>query len=331
MKTRSDQRRFWREVFPKFLEAAAIWTVVAAAIGWLTWKEISRRPLATEGGRQIELVSDNAYGVSKRSALVCQGLNVGEVMSVEARTGEGGTLSVVILGNIQPKFENWNFAPEAQVRSTGVTAALAGAPVELTFAGELDPGQISNYREVPQRFAVLPPKDTGEQIQVAIGRINQITKPFAETVPREELPAGWPGAVEPTRASVIASNLLTASTALKEASMKLDREMDATQDDTLMAQLRGVKGNIDEISNEAVALLKELQQTTNTLDEKLDDVLGQTPSQRAQLRSELNQLIETSEEMVEKIDQLIPRVGDTFMGRLLIRKERQPEPVREVR
>jgi len=329
MKTRSDQRRFWREIFPKFLEAAAIWTVVAGAIGWLTWKEISRRPLAAEVGRQVELVSDDAYGVSKRSALICQGLNVGEVVSVEPQANADGSLMVLMRATLQPKYEDWNFAPETRVKSAGFTAALAGAPIELTFAGRLDPEQLSNYREQPQKFQVSPPEETGEQIQVAIGRINKITEPFTAVVPREELPGSWQGPENPTRADVIAANLLSASNALKQASDKLDHEMDATADATLMAQLRGIKTNIDEVSAEAVTLLEGLQKTTGALDEKLDDVLGETEAQRARMRNELNQLLETSEEMVEKIDNLIPRVGDTFMGRLLIRKERKPGPPEE--
>lgn len=325
MKARSDQRRFWRETFPKFLEAAAIWTVVAAAIGWLTWKEINRRPLAADLGRPLVFISEDAYGISKRSPLVCQGLNVGEILSVQPQTGPDGALTIRMEGSLDPKFKGWNFEPEARIESGGFTATLTGAPIQLVYAGELTAEQEASFPEEGQTFRVLPPDDTGKRIQRLLGDIEKITAAFTATVPPEELPPGWDGEDAPTRAAVIADNLLGASLALEQASVKLDQEMDATNDDTVMARLRGMKDNVDEISAETVALLTRLQATSDAINGKLDDVIGRSPAERARLRREFETLLETSEEMVLKVDNLLPRVGDTFIGRLLIRKPRNPE------
>ncbi len=323
--SQTDHRRFWREVFPKFLEATAIWAIVAGAIGWLTWKEINRAPDQVEIGRSVTFLAENSYGVADGSPLTCQGIQVGEILAVEPITTESGDLKIRMDGTIAPRFADWAFAPEAATKA-GALSGVIGTPIVLTYAGDHPPTELATA----QQLTLTPPEETGKQINRLLAEVTRITSAFTDPVTPDKRPGDFPAEADPTRIAVIIHNLERASETLKSAATTLAHELDATDDATLLASLRGIKTNVDTLTVEVAEVLDTLDNTIGSVDTKVTDLLGRTANERATPRREINQVIARADDLMERLNALMPRVGDTFLGRMIIRKpeEERAEPTR---
>ncbi len=321
----SDQRRFWREVFPKFLEATAIWTIVAGAIGWLTWKEINRTPDQVDLGRPLTFTADNAYGVADGSPLICQGIRVGEILAVEPVTTDDGRLEIRLDGTIDPRFSEWAFAPEAATKA-GALSGITGTTIILTYAGE----RTDTADEAPQQLALTAPEETGQQITRVLAEVTKITTAFTHPIDPTLLPADWPADADPMRIGVIVHNLERATNTLKTAAATLEQELDATDEASLMASLQGIRANVDTLTAEATTVLRTLDRSVAGIDDKISDLVGNSASDRAQPREEITRAIARADELLTRLNALIPRIGDTFLGRRLIGKpdEQRAEPAR---
>ncbi len=313
--SQTDHRRFWREVFPKFLEATAIWAIVAGAIGWLTWKEINRTPDQVEIGRPVTFIAQESFGVTDGSTLFCQGIAVGEILAVEPVTTPDGNLEIRMDGTIDPRFADWAFSSEAATKA-GALSGITGTPIVLTYEGELQPGPDTD----PQQLTLTPPEETGERVNRVLTEVTKITTAFTDPIAADKLPADWPPGADPMRIAVIVHNLERATDTLKNAAADLGHELDATDEATLLASLRGIKTNVDVLTTEAATVLGTLDQTVSAIDGKVTDLLGQTSTDRAQPREEINRAIARADELLTRLNALIPRIGDTFLGRRFISK-----------
>jgi hypothetical protein len=90
---------------------------------------------------------------------------------------------------------------------------------------------------------------------------------------------------------------------------RLGNELDRSDDDSLIAKSRLL---VDQTGN----FFRSSDQRFDEVHNDLRDVFGETPSERRALRRKANELLNSA-------DALTSRVGDTFMGRLLIRSEQK--------
>ena len=113
---------------------------------------------------------------------------------------------------------------------------------------------------------------------------------------------------------------------------RLSKELDRSDDDSLIATSRVVADRLGkelDRSDGASLIAKSRLLVDQTGDffrssdkrfdevhDDLRDVFGETPSERRALRRKANELLDSA-------DALTSRVGDTFMGRLLIRSEQR--------
>jgi ABC-type transporter Mla subunit MlaD len=317
----SDRQRFWKETVPKFLEAAAIWTIVAGVIGWLSWKEINRRPIPEEAGREVIFTAGDSHGVTDGSALICQGIQVGKITGVSPAPRPGDRLQIEMTGSIDAKFKDWDFAPQAATKAGALTAGITGTPIVLTYRGELP----AEERTSPQTFVLEPPEDTGRRVSQLLGEVTKITTAFTDPVPPSQLPPDWPADASPMRIAVIVHNLERATATLKQAAVTLEHELDVTDDATLLAGLRGIKGNVDTLTAEVAEVLDTLDNSLASIDGKVTDIVGRNAEERSAPRRELTAAIARADELLERLNLLIPRVGDTFLGRMVIRKAADDE------
>ena len=119
---------------------------------------------------------------------------------------------------------------------------------------------------------------------------------------------------------MLTTNLATATEALSGASEKLESQMDADSEDSLMAGLHRIESDLGEFMVNSNELITEIRATVDSIDTRFDDTLGSSKSERAALRKEAEEVLTSLDTFVDRLDDLAARTGDTFIGRALIRK-----------
>ena len=90
---------------------------------------------------------------------------------------------------------------------------------------------------------------------------------------------------------------------------RLGKELDRSDGASLIAKSRLL---VDQTGD----FFRSSEKRFDEVHDDLRDVFGETPSERRALRRKANELLDSA-------DALTSRVGDTFMGRLLIRSEQR--------
>jgi hypothetical protein len=90
---------------------------------------------------------------------------------------------------------------------------------------------------------------------------------------------------------------------------RLGNELDRSDGNSLIARSRLL---VDQTGD----FFRSSDKRFDEVHDDLRDVFGETPSERRALRRKANELLDSA-------DALTSRVGDTFMGRLLIRSEQK--------
>ncbi len=314
-----------RKSYAKLFEASAIWAIVAAVMGWLVYKEITRKTLEIEqakSGRKLIIESGELHGIAERSALVCQGLKVGKVTEIIATpTGENsGTLSISIHARLDDRYSGWTFSDQARVESSGVMSGLTGTPVTLSFTGKIPDGEIPTdfSNAEPQRISLSAPEDTGARIKALLTEAETIVGAFSKEVPP---PDGWPEGEKATRIDVLSANLSAASEAINGAAKKLEHQMDAESDESLMAGMAEIKDELKSFTENSNQLITDVRKTVASIETRFDDTLGSSVSERARLRKEAEEVLSSLDTFIDRLDDLAERTGDTFLGRTFIRKQ----------
>ncbi len=316
----SKRRRSWAKVF----EASAIWAIVAAVMGWLIYKEVSRKTLEieqTKAGRKLIIEAEELHGIAERSSLVCQGLTVGKVTEIIATPSEQnpGTLTLSIHAQLDALYSGWTFSDQANVAKGGVMSGLTGTNVTLTYTGELSEEEaVVDFSETePQRISLKAPEDTAARIKALLTDTETIIGAFTKEVTP---PEGWPEGEKATRIDVLSANLSAASEAINGAAEKLEHQMDAESEESLMAGMRDIENELKSFTENSNMLITDVRETVASIETRFDDALGGTTAERARLRKEAEELLSSLDTFVDRLDDLASRTGDTFLGRRIIRK-----------
>jgi hypothetical protein len=101
--------------------------------------------------------------------------------------------------------------------------------------------------------------------------------------------------------------------------------------DELGTQVRGLTKESTKTVLQSQQAIERMDSTISRLERSSLEVLGETPAQRRAVRLEMLETLHNLREGSESLKELIPRVGDTKVGRILIKKK-APEseaPARE--
>tara|TARA_R110002096_G_scaffold78416_3_gene184697 strand:+ start:1147 stop:2199 length:1053 start_codon:yes stop_codon:yes gene_type:complete len=317
-----------RRSYAKLLEASAFWAIFAAVIGWLVYKEISKNTIEIEqakAGRKLVIESKELHGIAERSALVCQGLTVGSVTEIEAiHSGENSeNLSISIHARLDERYSDWIFLNEANVDKGDLMSGLTGTRVALVFAGLIPEKETKAdfSKAETQRITLNAPEDTGARMKALLTEVEDITGALTKEV---SPPEDWPEGEKATRIDVLTANFYAASEAINSAAQKLEYQMDEKSDESLMAGMHDILHDIDKelksFTENSNQLITDAQETVTSIDKRLDDTLGASPAERAQLRKESAEVLTSLDALIDRLDDLASRTGDTFLGRTLIRK-----------
>lgn len=308
----------------KLFEATSIWAIVAIAVGWLVYKEISQKTLQIEqakAGRKLIIDTSHLHGITANSLLICQGLTVGKIENIEALPGEEDPeeLTIAIHAQLDARYSDWRFAPEAEVSTPGLAGGLTGTSITLAFAGIRDEEAAIDPPDdgEPQTITLQAPEDTGARLRNLLGEAETVIGAFTEEVTP---PEGWPEDQPATRIDVLTANLASASEALSGASEKLEMQMDPESDESLMAGMHRIEDDLGKFMVNSNELITEIRATVASIDSRFDDTLGASKSERAALRKEAEEVLSSLDTFIDRLDDLTARTGDTFIGRALIRK-----------
>lgn len=313
-----------KKSYAKLFEASAIWAIVAAVMGWLVYKEITRKTMKIEqakAGRKLIIEAKELHGIAERSSLICQGLTVGKITKIIATpTGENSdTLSISIHAQLDDRYSGWTFSNQANVKSSGVMSGFTGTGVTLTFTGKLSDEEANAdfSKAEPQRISLNAPEDTGARIKALLTEAETIVGAFSKEVPP---PEGWPEGEKATRIDVLSANLSAASEAINGAANQLEHQMDAESDESLMAGMADIKDELKSFTENSNQLITDVRKTVASIETSFDDTLGASKADRARLRKEAEEVLSSLDTFVDRLDDLASRMGDTVLGRTLIRK-----------
>jgi len=318
--------------------------VVVAAI--FLFREISADRLRiVQGGQPIAFESASAEGLGFGSELRCQGLSVGRVRAVRVTEKDGAVLvehepqasgsnsriRFRIEAALDKPYSNWVFRDHPVVRAGLGPSVLGLASIELEVAEIRPPGKKFPPQTLSLKF------DEGR-----MGGMKDDAALLLESIVRrsdllgERVMSGQATSVERTLWNIdrftekldAAATTLTVDGADRPSPLK--RLVDSA--DKLSALVDELGGQVEDLTKESTRTVRQSQEAITRLDATITrlernslDVLGETPAERRAMRAEMLETLHSFREASGSFKDLIPRVGDTGFGRLLIKKK-TPEP-----
>ena len=316
--------------------------VVAAAI--FLFREIAAdRFRLVQGFQPLTFVADSADGLGFGCELRCQGLMVGRVrvVRVEEKNGSilvdrdpqardkksGGRVRFRIESALDKPYSNWVFQDHAVVRA-GIGPTYLGlstielAVAEVRPAGEKVPPQTLSLKFEDGRLSGM--QDDAALLLEAVVRRSDLLG--------ERVASGEASSLERTLWNLdrFTEKLDVAVTTLtvdgKERLSPLKRLVDSADRlgvlvDKLGVQVEGLTKESTQTVRQSKEAITKLESTISRLDHNSLEVMGETPAQRRAVRSELLETLHNLRNASDSLRELIPRVGETGFGRLLIKKK----------
>ena len=271
---------------------------------------------------ELLLYADDLQGVRERAEVRCRGTIVGHVKKIE-----WGTRATVFAGaaakmptsapddrvrfwmkaGVNNRFKNWAFAPRGHIQGAVMQSAMTPSWIELL------PPVESEQSVTPGPFAqieLLPPKQK-PGAEGLIEKVTEITDAVLELVrvinPSGE--AGVEGQVGPKPTPPIQKivrmidDMAETSRTMRDFAIRVKE-----------------KGSDDEL-HEA---LQELKAAVTKLHEHVTEADGAVEETKAAMAT-FKKAAKSADISADKFGNLVDRVGDTTMGRMLIRKK-DPTP-----
>jgi len=310
--------------------------VVVSAI--FLFREIAADPLRiTSGAFPISFTSPTAEGLGFGSELRCQGLTVGRVRTVKVAeqndviaTGTPATcVTFRIEAALDKPYASWVFKDSPLVRAGLGPAYLGLSSIELEIAEIRPPGEKLPPQELALRY------EDGR-----LGRMQDDASLLLESVVRrsdltgERVASGKATAVERTlwnlnRFTEKLDAAVTRLTVDEKRPSPLSRLVDSTDKlsalvDELGTQVKDLTAESADTVQRSRAAIEKLDATISRLERNSLEVLGETPAQRRAVRSEMLETLHHLRSASDSLDDLIPRVGETALGRMLIKKKTSP-------
>jgi hypothetical protein len=273
-----------------------------------------------EDSIETVFIAEDVTGIRRdKSPVVCRGVRIGVIERVgKPQLKSDGTIEIRLVARIQKDYsgKDWRFSNEARLQTSALTGGFLAAGIELIF----DPG--GGYNLIGHEFRIAPAKQSVDDATEAVRDLSRsIQRTFDQlNAPAEDLLAGPETKLD---------RLLETWRVVAE---RLSKELDRSDDDSLIATSRVVaerlgneldRSDRDSLIAKSRLLVDQTGDFFRSSDKRFDEVhddlrevFGETPSERRALRRKANELLDSA-------DALTGRVGDTFMGRLLIRSERK--------
>ena len=317
--------------------------IVAAAI--FLFREIAADRLRiTSGAQPIYFTSPNAEGLGFGSELKCQGLTVGRVRAVlvdEKGTASGRAPSAPIPADkvgfriqaaLDKPYANWVFQGGPVVRAKIGPAYLGLSSIELELAEVRPPEEKLKPQQLELRVE-----------EGRFGRMQDDASLLLESVVRradllgERVKSGEATSVERTLWNVdrFTEKLDAAVTKLTVDAGRpspLSRLVDSVDRlsllvDDLGKQVKDLTAESAATVQRSRAAIEKLEATVSGLERSSLEVLGETPAQRRAIRAELLETLRDFRQASSSFKDLTSRVGDTGVGRMIIKKkENEPAP-----
>ena len=321
--------------------------VVAAAI--FLFREIAAdRFRLLQGFQPITFVAESADGLGFGCELRCQGLTVGRVRAVRVEEKDGailvdrdpqskgskanGRVRFRIESALDKPYANWVFQDHAVVRAGIGPSYLGLSTIELAVSevrpqGEKLLPQTLSLKFEDGRLAGMQ-DDAALLLEAVVQRSDLLAQRVA---------SGEASSLERTLWNLdrFTEKLDSAVTALtvdgKERQSPLKRMVDSADKlgqlvDKLGAQVEDLTKESTRTVRQSHEAVEKLESTIAHLDRNALEVMGETPAQRRAVRTELLETLHNLRNASDSLRELIPRVGETGFGRMLIKKKPSENP-----
>lgn len=250
-----------------------------------------------EGSVETVFLAEDVTGIRRdKSPIICRGVRIGVVERVgKPQLKPGGTIEIRLIARIQKDYatEDWKFRNEAKLQSGALTGGFMAGAIELIY----DP--TNGYNLVGHEFQL---EATKQSVNDATEAVRDLSRSIQRTFDQLNAPAQDTSAKPETKLD----RLLETWRVVAE---RMGSELDRSDDASLVSKSRRL---VDETGDFFRSSDKRFDEVHNDF----RDVFGETASERRAVRRKANQLLDSA-------DALTSRVGDTFLGRLLIRSEQK--------
>lgn len=313
--------------------------LLGVAVGGFLYREIRKNPFGLQTEiYPLHISARNVQGIGFGSLLRCQGFVVGRVREVRPET-DGG-LAFRIDARIDPAYSKWRFDSVASVQSSVGPTYLGLSAIELTYRGSL-PAPREQHLTLRQAggpdFASMQ-ADAPKIVADLRDIVASLNKPPAELEK-----------IDPERATAAERMVLNAhntsermnraSAALTEGEKGSPSTIERIQE--TVKDLEGAGRDLRKASAKSVQLEEQLAREVDTLSKEMHlrlakieysafQILGEKPAERLALGRDIRATVANLRTATAQVNDLIPRVGDTFLGRLFIRRDKKKPPTRTI-
>jgi ABC-type transporter Mla subunit MlaD len=252
---------------------------------------------SSEGSVETVFLAEDVTGIRKdKSAVLCRGVRIGVVDKVgKPQLKSDGTIVIRLTARIQKDYaaEDWKFSNRAELQSGALTGGFVAAAIDLIY------DSLNGHNLTGHEFVL---ESTKRSVDDATEAVRDLSQSIKKTFDQLNSPVGDTSAGPETKLD----RLLEAWRLVAE---RLGNELDRSDEASLVSKSRHL---VDETGD----FFRSSERRFDEVHNDLRDVLGETASERRALRRKANELLDSA-------DGLTSRVGDTFLGKLLIRSEQK--------
>lgn len=242
-------------------------------------------------------------GLRERAELRCRGAIVGHVKSIE--WGEGQRFW--IRAGISDRYKHWTFSPRGHVQGAVMQSAVTPSWIELLPSASNESFVLAG----PSAQIDLVPAKQKPGAEGLMEKVSEISDAVLDMVRVVNPPKEGTGA---------AGAQPTATPPIQKVVRMIDDMSETSKSMREFAQRLKEKASDEELSRALV----ELKDAVAKLHEHVTEADGAIEETRAAM-NQFKKATKTAGVSTEKFNDLVDRVGDTTMGRILIRKK-NPSP-----
>ena len=310
------------------------------AVGAFVYREIRKNPFGLQTDiYPIHISATNVKGVGFGSQLRCQGFVVGRVREVRPKTD--GSLAFTIEARIDSAYSRWKFDTVAAVQPNVGPTYLGLSTIELTYKGtfpapreqhlvlrhEEGPNYASMQADAPKIVADL--KEIVSSLNKPPAELAKLDPKTATAVQRMILNA-HDTSDRMNRASIALTEAEGGSPSPIQRIQETVKDLQQAGRDLRQASAKSVQLEA-QLAHEVDSLSREMHLRLANIEYSAFQILGETPAERKALGRDVRETFANMRSASAEVDDLIPRIGDTFLGRLFIRRDKKKPPARKVK
>ena len=280
---------------------------------------------------ELVLYGDDLQGLRERAELRCRGAVVGHVKTIQWGTrvgalgsmGQGpvahplektesdGPKRFWIRAGISNRYNDWKFSSRGHIQGAVMQSAVTPSWIELAPVTASDPpappGSLAEIELLPekQKPGAEGLVDKVTELGDALLEVVHVLNPPPKVVVQSDPGASGPVSSEPTATSPI------------QKIVKVIDDMSQTSRSLREFAIRLQEKSTDEELNKA---LQELKTAVAKLHKHVNDADGAVEETKAAM-IEFRRAAKATDLSAAKFDDLVDRIGDTTLGRVLIRKK----------